>query len=147
MRALPSGKDVLVGKLYRIHFNLHHHLFSIVAIGGEQDRRVVAAVSDATMTEVRFHVSTSGWRRTHETGVRSVHAWCVGRIEAVDTNPTLHELRRVTYNPRERGPEFQLADTDDRIDYAPRAVFAKPSQQAEHGYAWVAWQDAESTLF
>lgn len=58
--------------------------------------------------------------------MRSVHAWCVGRIEGVNTRPTLRDLRRVTYNTRDRGPEFQLGDTADRVDYAARAMFAKP---------------------
>ncbi|GAB3977358.1 hypothetical protein GCM10029978_066850 [Actinoallomurus acanthiterrae] len=88
----------------RVHFNLHKRLWSVTALTGSLKRRVVAHVGDITLIDVQFTVSAAGRARSIRLGSRMVHAWAIGTVIEVDTNPDLSELIKVTYSPRAGRP-------------------------------------------
>ncbi|WP_067819891.1 hypothetical protein [Actinomadura kijaniata] len=139
---------LLIGQRVRVHFNLHNKLWSIIPLAGPGKGRVAANLTDITLAGgVEFRVSRAGWERCRRQGRRSVHAYCVGLAEAINSSPDLEPLVRVTYNPA-RGPDFQRTDTSAAITLAERVVFAKRSSEDLHGYAWIAAQTvpADTTM-
>lgn len=120
----------LIGKKARAHYNLHKGGFSITIKG-----LVVANVGDVTLTDVVFKVSIASRERCHRLGKRTVHAWVVGTIVAVDSSPDLAGLERVSYSPY-RGDVFTSADGSP-VHTADRVVFANDPGNPGRGYGWI----------
>jgi hypothetical protein len=131
----------------KIHFNLHTHDWSATAVAGARRGCVIASVTDITLTDAIFTVSTAGYLRAKRDRHRNVHAWVIGTVAAVDTRPDLTALVCVTYRPRPRDPHiedspgFRLRDrpsgSGPNITAAAQVVCAKTSPEAAHGYAWI----------
>lgn len=108
----------MIGQRMRVHYNLHRGDFSVTdpSIG-----RVVANVTDITLTDVTFRVQPSGLRRIRERGTREVCAYVVGIVATVNTGPAVTGMRRVTFNPH-RADTFttdgQPIHAADRITFA-----------------------------
>lgn len=89
--------EQLVGRRVKVHLNLHRGDFTISPTSGG---KVLANVDDVTITDVRFHVSESMRQRwCVDKGIRKVHAWAIGTVTAVNTDPDISGRRRLTYNP------------------------------------------------
>lgn len=108
----------LVGKRVKVHLNLHRGDFTISPTSGG---KVLANVDDVTITDVRFHVSESMRQRwCVDRGIRKVHAWAIGTVVAVNTDPDTSSRRRLSYNPFRCG-DFTVEDTP--VTTAPEVVF------------------------
>jgi hypothetical protein len=87
---------VMPGDRVRVHYNLHKGGYSVVS---RATGRVVANVGDITLTGVEFRVQPAGLRKIREAKCRQVCAYATGTVAAVDTEPALAGMRRVSFNP------------------------------------------------
>jgi len=102
--------------------------WSITPMSGELKGRVVAYCSSATVEDVEFRAQPAGTAKIRETGVRSVVAWVVGELVAVDIcryrKHVAFELpisdsdidgTRVTFNPFSGIPNFVVCGSSSNI--------------------------------
>jgi hypothetical protein len=90
-----------------------------------------------SLIDVQFTVSAAGRARSIRLGSRMVHAWAIGIVMEVDTNPELSELIKVTYSPKAGRPATFVTIGGEPIHHAPWARFAKHAQDDRYGYAWI----------
>jgi hypothetical protein len=123
-----------------VYCNSVRNLLSVKALEGEQKGSVVAHVERIALKDVEFRVQDGGRRRARKTGVKNVHAGCVGTVEALwgavprgdIDNKTIRGLavgrpwsplegaERVRYNPHETD-SFVREDTGAKVVRAERA--------------------------
>ena len=96
------------GMRVRVHFNLHKHDWSIVAMEGDKKGLVIARADNLTMTECTFKVSEPMRLKVVAKKCRSVHAWVHGRL-AVTEAPS-QGASEFNYNPY-RAPTFTVRGT------------------------------------
>ena len=84
------------GMRVRVHYNLHRGDFSVIdpRIG-----RVVANVSEITLTDATFRVQPGGLRTMRERKQRAVCAYAIGYVAEVEGSRDLTGYDRVTFNP------------------------------------------------
>jgi hypothetical protein len=109
---------VAPGQRVRVHYNLHHGGFSVISTA---TNRVIAHVTDITLTGVRFRVQPAGLARIRAEGCRAVCAYAIGTVAKVNTAPSLAGRRRVPFNPY-RADTFTC--DDEPIYAAPEVIFA-----------------------
>src|SRR5690606_27275711 len=127
-KIMPTNRvdpQTLIGVKVKVHFNLHTHLWSITAIGGEHAGRVIANVNTITLTNVDFKVSAAGRARCHRLGKRTVHAWVVGVVESIDQPVATDQLTKATYNPSADRADTFTTPEGSPVLHAPRASFAR----------------------
>ncbi|WP_431921451.1 hypothetical protein [Nonomuraea jabiensis] len=133
----PQDLAWLLGTEVHVHYNIPKRLWSILWLRGPKRGTVIGYATTIVLEKVTFIVSAPGRARAQRTGQRSVHAHVVGTVVAINTEENLQQLTRVSYNPaRDRPATFHTPDGKP-VHYAERAVFARPSPEAEHGYAWI----------
>lgn len=133
----------LIGGVFRVHFNLHTHLWSVTAATG--GGRVLANVDAITLSSAWMIVSKAGLRRVKRDGCRAVHAWVSGTVTALNSQPDLTGLTKVSYNPRPKDtddfdPYFRVAVPPGRgpiVSEADWLLLAKPTPDAAKGYVWL----------
>jgi hypothetical protein len=117
MAADHTPAEVRPGLRVRVHVNLHKGNLSVV---DPRISRVIASVDDITLTDVSFRVQPGGLRRIREQRQRTVCAYAVGTVAAVNSEPDVTGHRRVTFNPF-TGDTFMCGDQP--IHAAPEVVF------------------------
>jgi hypothetical protein len=140
----------LIGQMLQAHFNLRSCLWSLTARSGPDKGRVVAHVADITLLDAVFKVSEASHRRTKRIKKRTVHAWVIGLVAAVNSAPSLAGLDCVTYQPKPHDPQvdpyFRIRGPGgvpgEIVTHAPRVICAKTSADARHGYAWIPRADS-----
>jgi hypothetical protein len=106
------------GLRVRVHYNLHRGGFSVISTA---TGRVIAHVTDITMTGVRFRVQPAGLAQIRAERRRAVCAYAIGTVAQVNTAPSLAGRRRVTFNPY-RADTFTC--DDEPIYAAADVIFA-----------------------
>jgi hypothetical protein len=86
------------GTRLRVHFNLHTHRWSVVALHGPQRGRVIASTDAIVLRNCVFHVSQKGRERVVAKRSRDVHAWVIGCLET-SVPPVAAGAVQVSYNP------------------------------------------------
>ena len=109
---------VVPGQRVRVHYNLHRHCFSVISTA---TGRVIAHVTDITLTGVQFRVQPAGLAKIRAEGRRAVCAYVIGTVAQVNTAPPLAGRRRVTFNPY-RADTFTCGD--EPIYAAVEVIFA-----------------------
>jgi hypothetical protein len=105
---------------------------------GPNSGRVIANLTDVSLSDVTFKVSAKGRDRSHRLGKRTVHAWVVGVVEAVNSAPDITGRERVTYNPApDRAGTFTTTSDNEPVLVTAHAVFACPADNPARGYAWI----------
>ena len=109
----------------RVHFNLHTHLWSVVALEGERKGRVIAHESHVTLTDCTFKVSETQRQRVIRDKCRSVHAYVVGHWEGGKSNATHAPVgaQRFTYNPYRSGSFHVAGNVSREVKTAARVWF------------------------
>ena len=97
------------GRVY-IYRNLHRNLFSVRA-KTDEGTRVIAYCVCAVVSDVRFIVNPSGYKRAVNSGIRNVHAFVTGII-TVWSGEDLYGLMPVV-------TEKQIPKTGSLIHYNP----------------------------
>ncbi len=92
-----------------------------------QDGRLKASARQVRLADVEFRVRESGRRRMLEKGVRTVHAYAVGRLVDFVHPDETRDLDRMRgrgafYDPR-RYPAFLDSETKVPVIRAPAALF------------------------
>lgn len=139
--AAPSRDALTVGDRVDVYRNLLHgkgpvHRWSVRARRGP--RRVLAVLPHVVLVDVEMHVGEAGWARVHASGVRDVHAWAIGTLQAWGWHAPRRPkgLVRITYNAA-RGPDFHVANpnTPSVVTHAslmwfdPEGAWMKRSQR------------------
>jgi hypothetical protein len=88
--------SVSAGDVVRVHVNLHNGL---IVIADRRTRRVLRYAHDVTLADVTFRVPAGGLATVRATGVRSVFAYAVGRVLAIDSQPDRSAHRKISFNP------------------------------------------------
>lgn len=83
----------------KVYFNLHRHLFSVVALEGASKGRVIAHRSLLRLANARFKVSEAGRQRVLREKRKNVHAFVVGELCETWVDPVTFTTREATYNP------------------------------------------------
>lgn len=111
----------LKGDQVRIHVNLHNGCYVV------SNRGLVAGYAKAlTLKGVGPKVSQGGWEKCNTTKVRNVHAWLEGAfVSQTATVPRGKGWRRVSYNCKERGPNFYYTDDDSVFEGAQEVRFCR----------------------
>jgi len=94
-----------------VYYNLHRHLWSIVAREGAQKGRAVAHLPRVLVADAEMIVRPAGRARVLREGRKNVHAFVRGTILPDAAAPA--GARPFSYNPREAG-HFTLRDDDTR---------------------------------
>jgi len=94
------------------YYNLHRHLWSIVAREGAQKGRVIAHLPRVLLADAEMIVRPAGRARVRREGRKNVHAFVRGTI-LPDATSVPAGVRPFSYNPREAG-YFTLRDDDTR---------------------------------
>ena len=119
-KAAPAAREAPLepGLRVRVHRNLHRGDWSVTdpRIG-----RVIAHVSDITLTGARFRVQPAGVEAIRATGRRLVCAYAVGTLAAACSAPDVADWQRVSFNPW-RATTFTTAAGRPITD-APLVVF------------------------
>jgi hypothetical protein len=115
------------GQKVRVHFNLHLHDWSIVALEGPEKGRVIGRADQLTLKDCTFRVSETSRQKVIERKCRSVHAWVFGYLTATTSVPP--EAIEFTYNPY-RAPTFTLRDTWQPITKSSVVWFANKKAYA-----------------
>jgi len=115
--------------------------WSITPISGEQKGRVIAYCSSATVEDVEFRAQPAGTAKIRETGVRSVVAWVVGELVAVDICRYRQDVEfelpmsdsdmdgtRVTFNPFTGIPNFVVCGSSSVVTNAEYATLTNTGQ-------------------
>jgi hypothetical protein len=98
----------------KVYFNLHRHLFSVVALEGPSKGRVVAHRSVLRLANARFKVSEAGRQRVLREKRKNVHAFVVGELCEMWVHPEGFRTREATYNPYVYST-FVLKDSQEPI--------------------------------
>lgn len=109
----------VLGERVKVHLNLQRGDFSITSLA---TGRVELSAADVTLQDVTFRVSETTRLKILRTKRRRVHAWAIGTLTAVDTNPSVTGRRQVSYNPY-RAPTFTDGGGTP-VEAAPEVVFA-----------------------
>lgn len=94
-----KGRIISEGTLVFVYFNLHKNQFSVKALEGEHNGKVVMHLPVVTIKNVKFIVNETGRQRVLEEKKKNVHAGVVGHIlfnESVEVD-SYKDL--ITYNP------------------------------------------------
>jgi hypothetical protein len=108
------------GQQVRVHFNLHSHDWSIVAMEGDEKGRVIGHAPELSLIDCAFKVSEASRQRVILKRCRSVHAWITGKLTTKASMPV--EARGFTYNPYRAGT-FTYRDTHEPVTRAARVWF------------------------
>ncbi|WP_088363036.1 hypothetical protein [Bacillus cereus] len=96
MLQIYKDRSVSEGEKVKVYFNLHTHLFSMLAMEGKHKGKVVAHGNGIEIENVVFHINKSGQLRVREQQKRNVHAYAVGTFKGI----TQTELEgKAYYNP------------------------------------------------
>lgn len=109
----------MIGTLVRVHVNLTRGDFTLCA--PKSPYKKIGSAHDVTITDVTFKVSEKGRQYCITKQGRWVHAWAFGTLAALDTDPDVTDVERVTYNPF-RAPTFTLTDGTP-VHTAPAVAF------------------------
>jgi hypothetical protein len=122
MLELYKGRSVEVGERVKVYFNLHTHLFSMLAMQGAYKGRVVAHGNGIQIDDVKFHINKSGQLRVRTQRKRNVHAYAVGTYKGI-TETNLE--KNAYYNPYTTD-RFINSDTKVELDGVEAAVVNYP---------------------
>jgi hypothetical protein len=92
-----KNRTLKIGQRVKVYFNLHNHLFSIVAMDGEHKGKVVCHAEGLTLSNVTFKVSEAGRQRVLREKRKNVHAFVIGKFEGFSDK--LANGIPITYNP------------------------------------------------
>lgn len=109
--------DTLIGERVRVHVNLHKGCLSVT---DPRTRKVIGYADSITIADVTFTVSEKARLRVVDKQCREVHAWAVGRLEAVNDTTAAPDAPVVSYNPY-RAPTF--TSNGEPVLTAPRVTF------------------------
>lgn len=113
-----KGRSVEVGEKVKVYFNLHTHLFSMLAMQGVHKGKVVAHGNGIKIDDVKFHINKSGQLRVRAQRKRNVHAYAVGTYKGI-TETVLE--KSAYYNPYTTDKFINL-DTKVELDGVEAAV-------------------------
>ena len=126
-----ESRQVKIGTKVKVYFNLHKHLFSIVAMEGEYKGKVVGHANAVFIAHPQFVVNKSGRERVLRERRKNVHAFVVGQLaggygqeQADRLEKTVEQINLgawVTYNPYEKD-YFYYKNSGERIDKAQGAI-------------------------
>ena len=85
------------------YWNLHKHVFSIRALEGEQQGRVIEHVSHKTLHDVTFAVQPAGRAKVLREQRKNVHAFVRGTTEGLTAIAPASEWEKISYNPYKNG--------------------------------------------
>jgi hypothetical protein len=125
-----KGRIVELGARVRIHRNLHHSNWSIVAVSGSLKGLVVGHAEQIGVWGPRFIVNEAGRQRVLRDRKKNVHAYIEGSLSlTIPTDNLLTIRHRVAYNPY-RADSFMVS---------PREVggsIEEPQPIDRGGFAW-----------
>jgi hypothetical protein len=119
---------VAPGQQVRVHYNLNRSGFSVIS---RATGRVVAHVSDITLTDVRLRVQPAALARIRAERRHAVCAYAIGTVAHVNTAPPLAGRCRVMFNPYGAGT-FTCCDGEPvyaaaEVIFAERAGWIQPA--------------------
>ncbi|MEV0306476.1 hypothetical protein [Nonomuraea fuscirosea] len=129
----------MLGDRIKMYWDLHHHVWSIVALRGPRKGLVVAKADNVTLAGVTFRVSAPGRAQAHRLGHRTVHAHVFGTVVSIDRKTIdLTGMTKITYNWHpDRASTFETPDGTPVL-WEAVVLFARDPGKKEHGYGWVA---------
>jgi hypothetical protein len=92
-----KNRTLEIGQRVKVYFNLHNHLFSIVALEGVHKGKVVCHTEGLTLSNVTFKVNEAGRQRVLREKRKNVHAFVIGKFEGFSDK--LANGIPITYNP------------------------------------------------
>lgn len=114
----------------RVYKNLHKNCYSVKAHEGPMKGLVIAHKNEIVLNDVVFRVGEKSRQRVIREGAKNVHAYVEGNIDPsmlesksayVDGIEIMGDLRKIRYNPYERG-EFYTLDDLEPIHHANSCV-------------------------
>lgn len=107
----------------KVYFNLHRHLFSVVALEGPRKGRVIQHAETIALDDATFKVSEAGRQRVLREKRKNVHAFVVGTLSPIqDSYPGWVNV--VTYNPY-KYRTFVLRDSKTPVLSSPKVWLSK----------------------
>lgn len=111
----------------KVYYNIKKHMFSVVALEGENKGRVIQSTDTVCLENCRFFVSPTGNAKVRAERRKNVHAYVYGELCG---HITAIDGENVTYNPY-KYTSFVKKENEQIVD---RADFARLS-----GRSIVAW--------
>lgn len=118
----------LIGQVVSVHLNLHKNRW---AIARKPRHSPLLYAVDVTLEDVTFKISETQRQRCIAVGARCVHAWAIGTLVAIDTEPDISTATRVTYNPF-TAATFHVVGRTTKVHTTPRAHFVDRHVFIEH---------------
>lgn len=94
-----KGRDLPLGLLVFVYFNVHKHCFSIKALEGPCKGKVVAHTTSLCLENCHFKVNEKRRQKVIEERVKNVHAGIVGKFTKWEKDVEEIGGEEVVYNP------------------------------------------------
>lgn len=116
-----KDRALKIGTKVKVYFNLHTHLFSIIAMEGEYKGKVVAHGNGILIGDkIKFHINKSGQEKVRKIRQRNVHAYVIGVYKGLTKNKL---SKRGYYNPYTTDT-FVDSDTNEILNKVEEVMFA-----------------------
>ncbi len=96
---LYRGRGLNLGDTCKVYRNLNNQRFSVVATSGDHKGKVVAHTDSILLSEVKFKISEASRKRALRESTRNVHAFAIGKVVSLTSQPHNPKMISVTYHP------------------------------------------------